>query len=309
MFTRPLFMLWLISEVTISSVHNSSILSINDLFLTTQTVAYIILGPDRLRHMMIKQFLQSIHLDSSHYYLYPAIYRSQLTPNYLKSLKKQRYFDENWEKRYLIEVQTQSREKNLGRLALIMTTHNIFLNFSSSRLRSKKSLLIFEDDVMVSPRFQQNHSLFLNHLSHFMTLPTSDWDLQYLGFCFECGNTSSYLPQIYDHMAVKAVFPLCKHAILINRSFVRYYLSHYRPLQSNKGDWIFHQISCQYHLKVLRPTMSLFSQNMTAGIESMLGNQNDKREFAKTVSCQRELELCQQMILPSVILREGNRTE
>jgi hypothetical protein len=287
----------------------SSVPSINEIFNETQTIAYIILGPDQQRHEMVTNFLHSIQLSPAHYRLYHATDRSLITQKHLNLLKKQHFFDEKWENRYLIDVQPQSRVKNLGKLALILTTHSIFLDFLQQK--SFQSLLVFEDDVMVSQRYQQNQTLFLEHLSELLTLPPSHWDLQYLGFCFECGNETSYLPQIYNHLAVKAVFPLCKHAILMSRTFVAVYLSHYRPLQSNKGDWIFHQIACQFHLKVLRPMTSLFSQNLTvAGVESMLGNQNDKREFTKTVSCLREEELCRQMRLPSVIRREGgNHTD
>lgn len=235
-------------------------------------------------------------------------------------LKSQNYFTSQWERQYLTEVHDpKSREKNIGRLALILTTSDLLTAFYRQH-KSIDNLLLLEDDVMMAPRYQSNPNEFLKVLRSHLFLTPSLWDLQYLGFCFECGNRSFYSDEFIpltretngtsaiqslssnpsnisplgnNLFAVKAIFPLCKHAILLNRHFIRVYIQNFRPLSNNKGDWIFHQISCRFQLKVLRPLSSLFVQNITS--MSMLGNNNDKREFAHWVSCRKEFDHCQQL--------------
>jgi hypothetical protein len=310
--------------MTSQSFPNSPFSSdINDILNQTKTIIYIICGPNKSRQSMVNSFLSSLNLSSS-YVLYPARDKNQITEIYLQHLKKQNYFTNQWEKQYLTEVHDpKSREKNLGRLALILTIHDLFLTFYRHQ-KSFENLFLFEDDVMVAPKYQSNPKEFLKLLSSHLFLPASLWDLQYLGFCFECGNRSFYSEELIplapspltletnqttapnpsvpdssigkDLFAVKAIFPLCKHAILLNRHFIRLYLQHYRPLSNNKGDWIFHQISCRFQLKVLRPLSSLFVQNISSvQTGSMLGNNNDKRDFAHWVSCRKEFDHCQEL--------------
>jgi hypothetical protein len=273
-----------------------------------------------------------MNLTASSYILYPARDKNQITKAYLQNLRKQNYFTSQWERQYLTEVHDpKSREKNLGRLALILTIHDLLFSFYHHQ-RAFENILLFEDDVMIAPKYQSNDKQFRKLLNFHLSLPASLWDLQYLGFCFECGNKSFYSEQFVpltspqqltlepngttnfplispdpftspplleaeeDLFAVKAIFPLCKHAIILNRHFIRLYLQHYRPLSNNKGDWIFHQISCQFQLKVLRPLSSLFVQNISSVYSgSMLGNNNDKRDFAHWVSCRKEYDHCQQL--------------
>lgn len=299
--------------------------NISDILNLTHTALYIIVSPQNPRKFLIESFITSLDLPPTSYVLYPAVDRHTLTDSFLTHLKRQKYFTEEWEIRYIKSVHDpKSREKNLGRLALIITLHSIFNHFTRYRV-GDEHLLIFEDDVMISERYQHNKSKFLDSFSQYLLLTPSLWDIQYLGFCFECGNYTSYQeesfsilssqlqyplelqsPTLPPVIAVKAVFPLCKHAILLNRHFIKTYLNHYRPLQNNKGDWIFHQIICQHNLKILRPQYSLFTQNLTT-TESMLGNNNDKREFALYVSCERESNLCQEM-RQTQLDRERNHT-
>ena len=135
-----------------------------------------------------------------------------------------------------------ARVKNLGRLALAMTLDKAMQHFLDS---SYSNFLVFEDDVIVNPDLENIKSQFVTMLR----LPPSLWHIiQYLGFCFECGDGNRGLKQ--QQLYTFAVFPLCTHAILLRRATVYVVMNTYKPFVSNKGDWMLHVTACQYGLQV-----------------------------------------------------------
>ena len=163
-----------------------------------------------------------------------------------------------------------------------------------------ENFIVFEDDVVINPKLNNVRHLFAGMLS----IPKPKWDIQYLGFCFECGNQNrnrnqrSAMASSSWGVFEEAVFPLCTHAIMFSRAAATLIMNTYTPFVNNKGDWILHILACQFGLKVIRPLEPLFLQNVTSfGVDrdSRLGNDNDKRAFAHWVKCDKEKQRCQAM--------------
>lgn len=269
---------------------------LNSILSLTNTKIYFILGPNLFRHQNIYNMILKLNISSNFYVLYPGISRNKVTLDSINNLIRSGYIDSNWYEKYILKIHDKKRiPNNLGRLALSLTIHDIFQEF----IRLKyTNILLFEDDVMINPLYQNNTDLFIQKFSDYLSLSSNKWDIQYLGFCFECGNKKNYYEKYFltnlNNYYYEAVFPLCKHAVYMNRYFVEVYLNHSLPFQNNKGDWIFHQIACEYNLKVIRPPNSLFLQNVTIK-DSSLGNNNEKNEFAKWISCSIESQKCLNM--------------
>ena len=180
------------------------------------------------------------------------------------------------------------RMKNLGRLALAMTVDKVFQVFLDS---SFSNCLLFEDDVMINPEIGSKAPMLFSDM---LSLPSTSWHMQYLGFCFECGERKNYELVAPSPLFAEAIFPLCTHAILFNRATVFVIMNTYKPFSSNKGDWMFHTTACEHGLTVIRPHRSIFVQNVSTTTigESQLGNYNDKRDFASWVKCRKEQHAC-----------------
>jgi hypothetical protein len=200
-----------------------------------------------------------------------------------------------------------------------MTLDKAMQSFLNSNFTN---FLVFEDDVMLNlsppaslPRASPPSPLLLQRqqLRRFQALlglpPAVGWDMQYLGFCFECGGGRRGQQQQQQgeqeeeeeegesELYTEAIFPLCTHALLMSREAVHVVMNTYKPLTTNKGDWGLHVTACAHNLRVLRPHLPLFLQNVTAATvgSSQLGNYNDKRAFASWVSCKKEKQTCGQV--------------
>lgn len=256
----------------------------------SKTRIYFLVGAQRDRINNINTFIKNMSFERPYYEFINTFKKERLDENQLFFLKHTNFITDAWLERYINGVKDpKSRDKNLGKLALMLTLDNAMRKF----LRSKfENMLVFEDDVIVN---QKSYTIISaqHALSRMLSLPSSLWHIQYLGFCFECGNRTSFtVPNVYDNLYTPAIFPLCKHAILMSRPMVRLYLDVQKPIFSNKGDWIFHSVACKYGLRVIRPITPIFNQNFVDKLESSLGNHNDKRPFAKWVSCDIEYRKC-----------------
>ena len=258
----------------------------------TNTIIYLLLSSHSHRLQNIQKFLLQFNLTSNSYILYPSVQKDKLMTKSLDNLLKTGYINEEWVQKYLINVGRREYINNFGRLALALTVHDVFTQFKRSKYQN---ILLFEDDVIINKSYQSDIHLFIKLLIDYLTIPSNKWDGQYLGFCYECGNKTNY-NEIYSLTPLKnryyeAVIPRCTHALYLNRHYVETYLTYSLPLPQNKGDWIFHQISCQYKLKIIRPPISLFQQDVSKR-DSSLGNNDDKIEFGHWISCAIEKEQC-----------------
>jgi hypothetical protein len=258
--------------------------------IETKTRIYFLLGSQKERVHNINAFIIDMGFERQQYEFISCVKKESLDENQLHFLIYKKFITDAWVRRYLYGVNDPiSKDKNLGRLALMLTLDNAMKRFIRSNF---ENMLVFEDDVMVN-QLSFTTLTAQNALSRMISIPHATWDIQYLGFCYECGNRTAYVaPPVYDDLYTAAVFPLCKHAILMARNMVKLFLDVQTPVAGNKGDWIFHAIACKYDLRVLRTVVPIFNQNITGNFVSALGNNNDKRHFAKWVGCAREQKTC-----------------
>ena len=281
--------------------------SLSEVLTRTNTHIYFLLGTQAARLNNVQSFIQEMSLDNRHIDFIKSYRKEKLLElNQLNFWKHRNFITEQWIQRYITGVDDpKSVDKNLGRLALMLTLQNAMVKFIKSPYTS---MLVFEDDVMINMAAYNNMSA-RSALSKMINLPQTEWHMQYLGFCFECGNRTAYVaPPVLDTLYTTAVFPLCKHAILLSREMVQLFLTVHTPINNNKGDWIFHDVACKYNLKVLRVSMPIFNQKISNKMESSLGNHNDKRAFARWVSCTEERRKCTEMRNHSGIIAHGLNT-
>jgi GR25 family glycosyltransferase involved in LPS biosynthesis len=140
--------------------------------------------------------------------------------------------------------------------------------------------IIFEDDIIVSNVFGDG---IQNSLSNFITLEVN-WDLTYLGFCFETlSNIGSYSIALNTSYSKVPTFyttvqgALCRHAILYRRPFVEKLLSSVYPINT-QGDKHLREAIRKYQAIALRPLYPLFDQNRVV-FGSMLNNSKTMSTF------------------------------
>jgi hypothetical protein len=297
----------------------------------TNTIIYFLLGPSKQRQEMVHNFINELSLSPQDYEIHQAIPIHFVNLTFLQNLKTEKYLTYRFLQHHFMDPHNHNRTNstsnqkisaNKGKLALVMSVHAAFASFLSSNY---SHLLLFEDDVMINPRYHHHHSplsltpahrhvhsskrtitpttnkqSLMTQLSHFLHLSPSLWDIQYLGFCYECGNLTNYPPERQvapgtpPHLNVyRGVVPLCTHANLLTRKFILSYLQHTHPLPSIDGDWLFLYVACVSNLKIIRPKFSFFSQNLSLNI-SFLGHSDQKKEFGGR-SCARYEWQCHQI--------------
>ena len=267
--------------------------SLNEVLTATNTRLYFLMGTQASRIRYVNTFIKDMAFDRNYIQFVQCVRKEKLNRIELYNLKVQNFITDQWIERYITGVDDpMSKDKNLGKLALMLTLQNAMKMFLKSPYTN---MLVFEDDVMINTA-EFNKSTAQQELSKMIALPQTQWDIQYLGFCFECGNATGYTPPpLVDNRYTQAVFPLCKHALLMSRSMVELFVKAHTPVTNNKGDWVFHEVACRHHLNVLRTRVPLFLQRGSEKMESSLGNHNDKRPFAQWVSCEQEEKKCMKM--------------
>lgn len=133
----------------------------------------------------------------------------------------------------------------------------------------KSNCLIFEDDIKLNDVEKTRHDV-----SMFMKQVPSDYDMFYLGYCWEyCKQTK----RINDYVR-QAHYPRCKHAYGFSRKGAKKLLSSLQPLlKSTSDDTIGQQIKSG-NIKAYIPYKPIFYQN--------------RKELGSTLNNHDSLEPC-----------------
>jgi hypothetical protein len=300
------------SESSLSPQQSPSLLQ--KALVETNTIIYFLLGPSKHRREMVFSFINDLSLSSQDYEIHHAIPKNLINLTYIQKLKKENYLSYRFLQLHFFHPNSSSISSNQnknnndliaankGKLALIMSVHAAFASFLSSNY---SHLLLFEDDVMISPRYSRHPAqpsprgtniITMTQLSRFLRLSPSLWDIQYLGFCYECGNHENYSPTsgTLTHLDIyRGVIPLCTHANLFTRNFILSYLQYSHPFPTLDGDWLFLYVVCRSNLTIVRPRFPIFSQNLSLN-DSFLGHSDLKKEFGGR-SCAKYEGQCQQI--------------
>ena len=110
--------------------------------------------------------------------------------------------------------------------------------------------VIFEDDVMKSAPFtwSEVHTL----LADMISLPPSQWDIQYLGSCYSEPFDFHYLHNklitsgsTEEHVYFRALYAFCLHAVVYNRVSAEIFLTKWMPFRE-AVDTLLYQLICKY---------------------------------------------------------------
>jgi hypothetical protein len=178
-----------------------------------------------------------------------------------------------------------------GRWALQLSVVRAMEAFAKS---SHENMMLFEDDVVVSPSLALEK--IISTTINMIRLPTDKWNIQYLGWCWECAEMSSRNFTSNGPLYTDATFPLCRHSIMYSRRTIQWYLKVWRPPHFLGGDEQLIRLACNYKVKKVRTMEPLFIQsNINAYQDSGLGNTDSKQAFYEWLDCKRWRLMCKSL--------------
>jgi len=283
---------------------DSSLTNINKALYDTKTHIFIILSNSTHRARLVDDFLESIDVDRKHVTLIPSIDGSRVPVSRYGDFVRRGWLG-NWYWKGLLKEGSKKFPEHhdqssvRGRWALQMSVIDTMENFLKTDF---ENMLIFEDDAAISKDLSREK--IFETFVYMLRLDKSLWDLQYLGWCWECatssernligGDISKYKSENgKNHIYMKALFPLCRHAILYSRRTVNWYLKVWRPVHFLGGDEQLVRLVCRYGLKKIRTMEPLFIQSTShAYKDSKLGNTDTKDTFFEWTNCRRWRKMC-----------------
>ena len=242
-------------------------------------------------------------------------------------------------------INEKEKKRNAGRLACFLSHVKAYRLFVASNY---SSALIFEDDAQFAPTnelqliygmLDANHGKLVSKvedlrkqrvlLERMLLLDSKLWDLQYLGFCFECGGNSEQFPfhaakqhylwhgidafltnatselqatNMYNSYYFDAIMPQCAHSYVINRHFLSlYFQENLNPKIKDhlSSDGLMAYILCKYKLKKVRSIIPIFYQ-ADANV-SLIANKFHKVHEKPSVSCIELKQSCEKLYAGSVV--------
>jgi hypothetical protein len=116
-----------------------------------------------------------------------------------------------------------------------------------------EEMILFEDDVAVPGEYNLRDTVEYARLM--LSIPTEEYDMQYLGYCFECVRPvdkvrlgfHSRKPFYYT----QALMPLCNHAVLLKRNAVKVFVELTTPF-NRPGDISLAHATCSTGMMIIR---------------------------------------------------------
>jgi len=157
----------------------------------------------------------------------------------------------------------------LGRVACHFGHRAIMEDFCEAAPKSKKWVLIFEDDLMASPAHEMQVSLL-----DFMDQVPQDFDICHLGFLWESRADRVQINDVVckTHMAVG------RHAYILTRYGAKTLLEATYP-QDQAGDEMYKLTISQRKMAAYQPVEPLFHQDRKKFISRILGYNRPARPF------------------------------
>jgi hypothetical protein len=126
-----------------------------------------------------------------------------------------------------------TKKANMGRFMCqlgILRTMNAFL------ASEHEEMILFEDDVTVPREYNLRDTVEYARLM--LSIPTEEYDMQFLGYCFECVRPiapirlASSIEPLYYTLVQK---PLCAHAVLFKKKAIKAFMELTTPF-NRPGD-------------------------------------------------------------------------
>ena len=243
----------------------------------TNTKVYGILGNNKSRYIHLKKFLigLGLHYKGSHDYVDFIMGFTNLNMNFItdkwlidnnivekwifSSIRdrlhwfRRSIFQSDIKGEYYMHDKRLQQRSQLAHLFSFIYTLQIFVN------SGHENMILLEDDVTLNPYLSYDDARVM--LIALLKLPKEEWDVQYLGYCYECDivNYKKKNETFYK----SALHPLCTHSMLISRKAAIIFLHEWRPVWNRATDEMFLSILCKYgfeNLKAIRPVQPIFNQ-------------------------------------------------
>ena len=257
------------------------------------THMYFILSNSTTRAHLVYNFLSALNVAPEHVTIISALDISLIPPSRFGEFVDAGLIG-HWYWKGLIKeggkkfAEHAEQSSVRGRWALQLSVVRAMETFVKSPY---KNMLLLEDDVALSPDVTREKIIAV--ANEMIQLPHSKWDVQYLGWCWECAVMSMRTFQEGEPVYTKALFPLCRHSVLYSRTTINWYLKVWYPLHFLGGDEQLIRLACSYGIKKIRPKAPLFVQsNNKAYQDSHLGNTDIKSAFFDWTDCKRWRSLC-----------------
>jgi hypothetical protein len=266
----------------------------NSALKETQTQLYFILGNSTHRSDLVHKFIEDMQLDPKYVTITHAVDRSHIPVSTFGDFVEAGWVKHFYWKGYISDHRNKMAQHHhhsslAGRWALQLSVIRAMEMFARS---DYQNMVIFEDDVTIAGGLsvEKVHEV----AETMIRLPADQWDLQYLGWCWECAELHERtFASDASQYHINAVFPLCRHSILYSRKAVQWYLKVWRPVYFLGGDEQLIRRVCEYSLKKIRPLQPLFAQsNSLAFKDSHLGNTDEKSTFFKWTDCKAWRSMC-----------------
>ena len=270
--------------------------SMNKALTDTKTHMYFILSNSTTRAKLIYNFITTLDVAPEHVTIVHATDASSVPMSRFGDFVDAGWVG-NWYWKGLVKEGTKKFVEHSegtavrGRWALQLSVVRAMEAFVKS---PHENMMLFEDDVAMSPDVALEK--IISTTINMIRLPANKWDLQYLGWCWECADMDSRSFTSDGPLFTQALFPLCRHSIMYSRLTVQWYLKVWRPPHFLGGDEQLIRLACNYKVKKIRSMEPLFIQsNINAYQDSHLGNTDLKRSFFDWTECGRWKSMCKSL--------------
>lgn len=160
-------------------------------------------------------------------------------------------FDKVQQKAILKRQVLINSKLNMGELACFLSHVKVYMN------NSAEYLCVLEDDVKLNIMFRHiNFKLYIDDLIHELNKITVDWDILYLGRCWDLCKKNVQVSKLLT----KTFLPGCTHSYIIKNASIPLVLSHILPIRKSLDRSLKFAI---YHgkLKAYATTHNMFVQD------------------------------------------------
>lgn len=288
-----------------TSPSSYSELSLPSLFDKKKIHAYFLSGGSNDRTENCLQMMRSMKLEPKHYDIIPG--PMHFSNSQIAQSIQEGSLAPDWN--------TSRYQMSIKRFLCHLGKIKVLEAFLAS---DYEEMILFEDDVSLASKYSAKEAAEFMRLM--LALPTEDYDMQYLGYCFECYrregakiqlNSTIKLTNNKKFFYTRVLMPLCNHAVLFKRKSAKAFIALSRPFKMPSDVALTHAI-CKTGQIALRPAYPIFVQNRK-DLGSFMGHNNEVPAFrekyssepAKSGRCFADTNQCKKLFKPELAAKYG----
>lgn len=218
-----LLLLMLAIEPALSG--SSDLTSLAQIFDEKKIHAYFLYGGKIDRKDNCIQLMKDLGLDQRHFDFIDG--PRKITPAEISEFKRNGSLSNNFNK--------SKSSMGMGRFLCQLGKLRVMTAFLESNY---DEMILFEDDVTVSGKYHLQEAV--EYFRLMLSIPTTQYDMQFLGFCFECYRRAPEMQLGHNlgnmtnktFSATQVLMPLCNHAVLFKRKAVKAFMQLSKPFKT-----------------------------------------------------------------------------